>query len=397
MWNSKGMNDINSKGNQNLTKSKIELEPLPQKHNYLKRKDQVNVPGSAKRMASQRRPESSNNGSKINKTHVKPNQSIELNRFNQDIDEVMSKVSNIAEVKEASKADLPTQLIKKQTIENKQEPVIEFPIKPFQLTNIKEETKEYSYGVEQPRFDDPEPSLPIVEFHEPPSSNETPRPRESPVKVEKPENLKRPKVNNKRNIGIESQLVVKNINISEIINSLKQESNNSSKKNDIDERRLITLKSQITSLVSKNNALLDINKRQRKTMLETLHCLSDAEGFLNSTEKEIKNILDCANPKLKDETKNDFTSKLENKNAKFSKNINAIRKRLENSMKEERRNYTLSNFTNNPYYGNDIFNEHADTVEEEEKTANIKLDRSMIWNLENKLSNVLKRSIELYK
>ena len=132
-------------------------------------------------------------------------------------------------------------------------------------------------------------------------------------------------------------------------------------------------------------------------MLETLHCLNDAEDFLKSTEKDMKALIENANPKLKEELKADFSSKLESKNSKFCKNIKAIKKRLENSMKEERRNYTLSNFTNNPYYGNDIYNEHADTIEEEDKTITIKLDRNMIWNLENKLSNVLKRSVELYK
>jgi len=66
-------------------------------------------------------------------------------------------------------------------------------------------------------------------------------------------------------------------------------------------------------------------------------------------------------------------------------------------MKEERRNYTLANFTNNPIYDTNEFGINTDTIEEEDKTLDVKFDRSMLWNLENKLTNILKRSVEIYK
>ena len=66
-------------------------------------------------------------------------------------------------------------------------------------------------------------------------------------------------------------------------------------------------------------------------------------------------------------------------------------------MKEERRNYTLSNFTDNPLYETQEYGSNLDNIEEEEKTQDIKIDRNLLWNLEHKLSNILKRSIEIYK
>ena len=205
---SKGMNDYSNPSNQNRGKSKVEIEPLPQKHNYLKKKDQPNVPGSAKRMASQRRPDSSSSAVKVNQT--KPSESTEYGKFNQDIDVVMTKAPNIPKIENTSKSEQFTQPTIRKNKEVTNEPKIEFPTRPLQNSvNKIEESKDTFNAFDQPFVVDPEPSLPQVENHDPTSTYETPRPRESPTKIEKPENIKRPKVSNKRNTGIESQLVIK--------------------------------------------------------------------------------------------------------------------------------------------------------------------------------------------
>jgi len=82
---------------------------------------------------------------------------------------------------------------------------------------------------------------------------------------------------------------------------------------------------------------------------------------------------------------------------KHSKSIKGCKKRLENIIKEERRNYTLANFTNNPIYDTNEFWVNTDTLEEEDKTLDVKFDRNMLWNLEHKFTNILKRSVEIYK
>jgi len=82
---------------------------------------------------------------------------------------------------------------------------------------------------------------------------------------------------------------------------------------------------------------------------------------------------------------------------KFSKTIGAIKKRLENMMKQQRRDYTLSSFTNNPYYDTDPNEASSDHLEEDDRELTVKFDKKMLWNLESKLAGILKRSLELYK
>ena len=92
---------------------------------------------------------------------------------------------------------------------------------------------------------------------------ETPKPRESPLKMPKPPSLNRPKKSSKRPLEKEQIIVYKNWDITNIISTLRQETGGKNKKSEIDERRFISLKSQLSSLISKNNALLDIQKRQK--------------------------------------------------------------------------------------------------------------------------------------
>lgn len=181
-----------------------------------------------------------------------------------------------------------------------------------------------------------------------------------------------------------------------MLNQLRNDINKGKK--DVDERRFILLKSQITNLTAKNNALLEINKKQRKGLLEALNCMKSAEEFLADTESEYMNLLKSNTNKINSERLDSFTSKMDSGQMKFSKSMKAIQKRLENMLKEQRRNYTLSNFANNPYYDTDDFSTgNRDEIEEEEKNITIKFDKKMIWNLENKLTNILKRSLDIYK
>ena len=83
--------------------------------------------------------------------------------------------------------------------------------------------------------------------------------QDSSAKTTKPVASKRPKAQ-KRNLNSEGITVYKNCDINSVLNSLRQESVAKNKKSEVDERRFILLKSQISNLVSKNNALLDINK-----------------------------------------------------------------------------------------------------------------------------------------
>lgn len=74
---------------------------------------------------------------------------------------------------------------------------------------------------------------------------------------------------------------------------------------------------------------------------------------------------------------------------KCSKSIASLRKRIENILKEERRNYTLSNFTNNPLYDISNTESNPESIEEGSETNSVKFNRQMLWNLEQKLSNIL--------
>ena len=66
-------------------------------------------------------------------------------------------------------------------------------------------------------------------------------------------------------------------------------------------------------------------------------------------------------------------------------------------IKEERRSYTLSNFTNNPYFNTNINDALQEDLEDMDPINDIKLDKQSIWTLEQKLAGVLKRSLEIYK
>ena len=66
-------------------------------------------------------------------------------------------------------------------------------------------------------------------------------------------------------------------------------------------------------------------------------------------------------------------------------------------IKEERRSYTLSNFTNNPYFNTNINDTLQEDLEDMDPINDIKLDKQSIWTLEQKLAGVLKRSLEIYK
>jgi hypothetical protein len=75
-----------------------------------------------------------------------------------------------------------------------------------------------------------------------------------------------------------------------------------------------------------------------------------------------------------------------------------MRKRLENTMKGQRREYTLSSVVGNPYYTADDEDIKENIYEEdEEKHVKVRIDRKMLWTLESKLTNVLKRAQEIYE
>jgi hypothetical protein len=90
---------------------------------------------------------------------------------------------------------------------------------------------------------------------------ETPRPRESFMKVPRPSVPSRPKPSKVP----PPQIVVQSVDIPSLLSSLEsRKPSQKSKRSEIDERRVILLKAQISSLNSKNAALLEVNKRQRK-------------------------------------------------------------------------------------------------------------------------------------
>ncbi|CAI2383452.1 unnamed protein product [Moneuplotes crassus] len=176
-------------------------------------------------------------------------------------------------------------------------------------------------------------------------------------------------------------VVYKNCDLQSVISHLNEQIAEGD--DNIDQRRHIILKTQLDSLITKNNALLETNKKQRKCMLEALKCLSDAEKYLKEWE-----LTAPKNAEDSDEPSHDIV---------YALNITSCKKRLENILKEERRNYTLSNFSRNPLYPLDNVEDSSFKIDEKEKKLSLKIDRCMLFNLEEKLSDILKKSLEMYK
>ncbi|CAI2382290.1 unnamed protein product [Moneuplotes crassus] len=205
--------------------------------------------------------------------------------------------------------------------------------------------------------------------------------KKNPPQKPKPQRMKRRP--GASQINQDAVVVYKNCDLQSVISNLRQETVSKNKKAEVDQRRYIILKSQLDSIITKNNALLETNKRQRKCMLEALQCMNDTENYLKQQE-----LVNAQNPENSDAQSSDI---------KYSKNVKSCKKRLENILKEERRNYTLSHFTHNPLYPLDYVEDPYSSIEEEEKEIDIKIDRNMLFNIEQKLSNILKRSLEMYK
>lgn len=170
------------------------------------------------------------------------------------------------------------------------------------------------------------------------------------------------------------------------------------KQTEIDQRRYICMKSQIQNLTSKNNALNQQNRQIKKVLLEALSTMNDTESFLKEAElsvhKIVKQLKDSSDGNLNID---EFATMYDVNHLKQSKSINSCKRRLENMIKEERRNYTLSNFSKSAYYSTTQAISHYDDIEECDIMTDIKLDKSKIWSLEQKLSGILKRSLEIYK
>lgn len=129
-------------------------------------------------------------------------------------------------------------------------------------------------------------------------------------------------------------------------------------------------------------------------MLEALSCLSDAQRFMQDVEQDLHALMEEVGMDTPGAQR--IGEKIDSGSMKYSKTFKTIKKRLENMMKAERRNYTLSHYSNNPFYT--VAEEgQNETIEEDGKVLEVKLDRDAMWNLESKLAAVLKRSVDIYK